>query len=82
MQVASECIVLHLEVAVRKKRQASESDRVTVTLAPGQRAVLERIAEQNETTLAYVMRYALKRFIQESESGQLKLDFPISPARR
>jgi len=63
-----------------KKRQAPESNRVTVTLAPGQRAVLERIAEQNETTLAFVVRYALKQFIQESESGQLKLEFPIGPA--
>lgn len=63
-----------------KKRQAPESDRITVTLAPGQRAVLERIAEQNETTLAFVVRYALKQFILESESGQLKLEFPIGPA--
>jgi hypothetical protein len=79
MQVASECITLHREVAVGKKRQASESDRVTVTLAPGQRAVLERIAKQNETTLAFVVRYALKQFVQESDGGQLKLKFPISP---
>lgn len=64
------------------KRQAPESDRVTVTLAPGQRAVLERIAEQNETTLAFVVRYALKQFIQESENGQLKLEFPIGPANQ
>ena len=62
------------------KRQPAESDRVTVTLAQGQRAVLERIAEQNGTTLAFVVRYALKQFIQKSESGQLKLDFPVGPA--
>jgi len=63
-----------------KKRQPAESDRVTVTLAQGQRAVLERIAEQNGTTLAFVVRYALKQFIQESESGQLKLEFPVGRA--
>ncbi|MGE3780442.1 MAG: hypothetical protein AB7F89_24855 [Pirellulaceae bacterium] len=63
-----------------KKRQPAESDRVTVTLAQGQRAVLERIAEQNGTTLAFVVRYALKQFIQESERGQLKLEFPVGPA--
>jgi hypothetical protein len=52
---------------------------VTVTLAPGQRAVLERIAKQNETTLAFVVRYALKQFVQQSDGGKLKLKFPISP---
>jgi hypothetical protein len=80
MQSASQCCNPHHEAAMPKKRQAPESDRVTVTLAPGQRAVLERIAKQNETTLAFVVRYALKQFIQESESGQLKLEFPIGPA--
>lgn len=59
------------------RRQPRESDRVTVTLAPGQRAVLERIAKQNETALAFVVRYALKQFIQEAEGGQLKLKFPV-----
>ncbi|MDZ4817780.1 MAG: hypothetical protein SGJ20_02280 [Planctomycetota bacterium] len=61
-----------------KKQQVTESDRITVTLAPGQRSVLERIAEQNGTTLAFVVRYALKQFIQDSERGQLKLEFPNS----
>jgi hypothetical protein len=80
MQSASQCSILHHEVAMPKKRQPAESDRVTVTLAQGQRAVLERIAEQNGTTLAFVVRYAVKQFIQESERGQLKLEFPASTA--
>lgn len=58
------------------------SERVTVTLAPGQRETLERIAELNGTTLAFVVRYALKRFLQESESRQLRLDLPFDPANR
>lgn len=60
-----------------QRRASTEPDRVTVTLAPGQRAVLERIATENGTTLAFVMRYALKRFIQESERGQFELKFPV-----
>lgn len=64
-----------------KRHQAPQSDRVTVTLAQGQRDVLERIAAKNGTTLAFVVRYALKQFIQESEHGQLRLEFPISSAR-
>lgn len=80
MQPASQCSNLHHKTTMPKKRQAPESDRVTVTLAPGQRAVLEQIAERNETTLAFVVRYALKQFIQESESRQLKLEFPLGLA--
>lgn len=63
-----------------KKRQSAESDRVTVTLGQGQRAVLERVAKQNGTTLAFLMRYAVKQFLHESERGQLKLEFPARPA--
>lgn len=63
-----------------KERQPTDSDRVTVTLAQGQRAVLERIAAQNGTTLAFMVRYAVKQFIQESERGQLKLEFPVDRA--
>lgn len=63
-----------------KKRYATHSTRLTVTLAPGQRAILERIAEQNETTLAFVVRYALKQLIQESNRGPLKLEFLAIPA--
>lgn len=80
MQDASLCSILQHEGAVPKKRTLAESDRVTVTLAQGQRGVLDRIAEQNGTTLAFLVRYAVKQFIQESERGQLKLEFPVGPA--
>lgn len=60
-----------------KAKTQPDADRVTVTLAPGQRDVLERIAKTNGTTIAFVVRYALKQFIQESEHGQLRLEFPI-----
>jgi hypothetical protein len=65
-----------------KQKKQADSDRVTVTLAPGQRDALERVAKSNGTTLAFVVRYALKQFIQESEGGQLKLQFPIEPANQ
>ena len=59
-----------------KELPPRDASRITVTLALGQREVLERIAKRNETTLAFVVRYALKQFIQKSEAGQLKLEFP------
>jgi hypothetical protein len=51
-------------------------DRITVTLAKGQREILERIAKRNGTTLAFAVRYAVKQLVQSSDSGQLKLEFP------
>jgi hypothetical protein len=80
MRIASQCSTLHHKAAMPKQGQPAEPDRVTVTLAQGQRAVLARIAERNGTTLAFVVRYAVKQFIQESERDQLKLEFPVGPA--
>jgi len=65
-----------------KRRQAVDSDRVTVTLAPHQRVALLRIAEENETTLAYVVRCAVKQFIQNSDNSQLQLSSPARAANR
>ena len=63
-----------------RKTQKPDPDRLTVTLGPGQREALQRIADTNEMKLAFVVRYALKKFIEEMESGQLPLKFP-SPSR-
>lgn len=50
--------------------------RLTITLGPGQREALEEIASRNDATLAFVVRYALRRFIEESGQGRLPLEFP------
>jgi hypothetical protein len=60
----------------KRKREGSITSRLTVTLAPGQREILEKIAAHNGTTYAHVVRYAIKKFVSENESGQLRLDFP------
>lgn len=52
--------------------------RLTITLGPGQRAALEEIAGRNDATLAFVVRYALRRFIEESGQGRLPLEFPAA----
>lgn len=53
-----------------------DSARLTVTLGEGQRSALESIAWQNGTTLAFVVRYALRRFIDEHGEDRLTLRFP------
>ena len=46
------------------KLRAVSDDRLTVTLATGQRRALEVIARHNNTTLAFVVRYALAEFVK------------------
>ena len=50
--------------------------RLTITLGLGQREALEEIAIRNNATLAFVVRYALRRFIEDSGQGRLSLEFP------
>ena len=50
--------------------------RLTITLGPRQREALEEIAIRNNATLAFVVRYALRRFIEDSGQGRLSLEFP------
>jgi len=39
--------------------------RLTITLGQGQREALQAIADRNHTKLAFIVRYALDRFIEE-----------------
>ena len=50
--------------------------RLTITLGLGQREVLEEIARRNGTTLAFVVRYAISRFIEDRGQSRLPLEFP------
>ncbi len=54
----------------------SGPDRLTVSLGPGQRKILEDIADLNGMKLAQVVRYALSHFIEENRGKQLSLRFP------
>lgn len=58
------------------KTTNEDKTRLTVTLGRGQRAALEAVATQNGTTLAFVVRYALSRFIEEHREDRLSLRFP------
>ena len=55
--------------------------RLTITLGPRQREALEEIAIRNNATLAFVVRYALRRFIEDSGQGRLSLEFPSGQQR-
>ena len=61
-----------------KQATPTSQKRLTVSLAPGQRDALESIAAQNGTTLAYVVRCALREFLQRHTDGQLPLRFSRS----
>ncbi|MEI9978399.1 MAG: hypothetical protein WDN23_05260 [Edaphobacter sp.] len=58
------------------KEKAQQTNRLTVSLGPGQRKVLENIADLNGVKLAFVVRYALTHFINENRDKQFTLRFP------
>ena len=60
------------------QEKTGKADRLTITLAPGQRESLEAFAERNHATLAFVARFALARFIEENAQRQLRLDLKDS----
>ena len=62
-------------MARKSKTRIISSDRITITLAEGQREVLEAIAKQNSATLSFVVRYALKEFLERHEDKQLRFSF-------
>ncbi len=60
----------------QRGQRTTTGDRVTVSLEPGQRDALETIAARNHTSIAFVVRYALRKFIEDETAGQLRLQFP------
>lgn len=60
------------------QEKSGKPDRLTITLAPGQREALEAFAERNHATLAFVARYALAHFTEENAQRQLRLDLKDS----
>ncbi len=57
-----------------KYTSVNKPPRLTISLGLGQREALEAIADRNHTTLAFLVRYALDRFIEEHRQKQLRLD--------
>ena len=63
-------------MARAESQGTARQDRLTVSLAPGQREALEAIADHNSAPLAFVVRYALKEFIEGRGGQRLPLRFP------
>jgi hypothetical protein len=57
-----------------RNTSVEKSPRLTITLGQGQREDLQAIADRNRTKLAFIVRYALDRFIEEQRQKQLRLD--------
>ncbi len=56
-----------------KKSRKGMADRITISLAPGQRKLLEEIAKRNNLTISFVVRYALNEFLDRHKDKQLRL---------
>lgn len=57
-----------------KNTSVDKPPRLTITLGRGQREALQAIADRNNTKLAFIVRYALDRLIEEQRQKQLRLD--------
>lgn len=57
-----------------KDTSIDKPPRLTITLGEGQREALVAIADRNHTTQAFIVRYALDRFIAEHRQKQLRLE--------
>ena len=68
-------------MAGRKAKNSNGAGRLTVTLAPGQREMLETIARENQVSLAFVTRQMLSDFISAHRAGRLRLSFTPAPKR-
>ena len=69
-------------MAELKKVNATGQKRLTISLAPGQREALETIAKHNHAALAFVVRYALREFIENCPEQLLQLRFPETNGSR
>ena len=70
-------------MARHKAKNSNRADRLTVTLAPGQRETLETIARENQASLAFITRQVLAKFIKDNQDGRLQLLFtPLSSDER
>ena len=57
-----------------KKASDDKLPRLTITLGQGQHEALEAIAKRNHATCAFIIRYAIERFIEEHCQRQSRLD--------
>lgn len=62
-------------MATNENSKATLADRITISLAYGQREALEEIAARNNATISFVVRYALNEFLEKHEGKQLPLSF-------
>lgn len=54
--------------------------RITVGFSTEDRERLQRLADQHERSLSWVVRHAVRTFLNEREKGQLDLDLTLPGA--
>lgn len=60
-------------MGTKGKDQKATPDRITISLAPGQKETLEELAKNNGATISFVVRYALNEFLEKHKDKQLTL---------
>ena len=75
-------IMMHVaeeSMARPKADSRAAKDRITVTLGPGQHEALQAIGESLNTSLAFVVRFAVQEFLDRHQEQQVELPFPRLP---
>lgn len=62
-------------------KDGRDASRVTTTLSRRQRDELERLAKQTGVKVAWLVRHATQRLLDEANRGTLPLDFGQEDAR-
>jgi predicted transcriptional regulator len=61
-------------MSTKRRRNKTNPPRVSIGLPPAHLEQVAQIAEAHERSVAWVVRYAVRLFLEEVEKGQLSLD--------
>lgn len=67
-------------MARARAKKDDTAPRVTVGFSPADRERLQRLADQHERSLSWVVRHAVRTFLSERDKGQLDLDLSLPGA--
>lgn len=62
---------------MQRKTTEDSAPRITVGFSAEERERLQKLADQHERSLSWVVRHAVRTFLNEREKGQLDLDLTL-----
>jgi len=66
----------------RDKHTSAKAPRISIVLSKDEARKLNAVAEQTERSLSWLGRYAVRRFLEAYEGGQLELPLAAEAAKQ